>query len=302
MAPVSRRKSGSPTTRNAASAASSRAGSSSTGCPFATAERGGFARRDARSRGSRPRPMRRSIATLSSLRPAPVPPTVMTTSVCSSASARSSARTKITLAPCAETPREIASATASQPGTRDDAHARLAHAHARNADGLQRRHIDRAQPFAGAPQRTIRRGIRACASTPSPAVALACASAPVTASGGSTASASRGIAPPASTHAGADRAASAHRARHPRPARRAPPTRRQARPAPPGHGAVTATSSASTRPSASANATSRGATGRASAATRASTCRSASGSRCVASSCGICAGAARAWSSSADAI
>ncbi len=44
---------------------------------------------------------------------------------------------------------------------RDDAHARLAHTHARNAHRLQRRDIDRAQPFARKPQWVIRRGIRA---------------------------------------------------------------------------------------------------------------------------------------------
>ena len=71
-------------------------------------------------------------------------------------------------------------------------------------DGLQRRHIGRAQPSR---RRAAADGPaphpRPPPSTPSPAVAPACASAPVTASGGSTASASRGIAAPASTHAGA---------------------------------------------------------------------------------------------------
>jgi len=44
-------------------------------------------------------------------------------------------------------------------GDRDHAHARFAHAHARNADRLQGRDIDRAQPFTRNPQWAIRRGV-----------------------------------------------------------------------------------------------------------------------------------------------
>ena len=44
---------------------------------------------------------------------------------------------------------------------RDDAHARLAHAHTRDPDGLQRRHIGSAQSLARTPQRRAGRRIRA---------------------------------------------------------------------------------------------------------------------------------------------
>ena len=186
-------------------------------------------------------------------------------------SARSSARTKITLAPCAATPRAIASAAASRRAD-DDAHARLAHHHARDADGLQRGHIDGAKPFAvHAAADDPGAASAPAASTPSPAVAGACTSAPVTASGGSTASASRGSGMPASTHAGR---IEQHRRVGPRirdPFGAYGPPVDQARRRPQATPSPHRRPRPSTRPSASANATSRGATGRASSATRAST-------------------------------
>ena len=157
-------------------------------------------------------------------------------------------------------------------GQRDDTHARLAHAHTSDPDGLQRGHIRPHAKFLLRASTDCPGAASAPApSTPSPAVAPACASAPVTASGGNTASASRGIASPALTHTGAGLKSTGAYA----PAS-ATPSASTAHPSckamgAAGHGAVTTTSSASTRPSASASAISRGATGRASAATRAST-------------------------------
>ena len=275
MAPVSCRKRASPTTRNPASARVEPAGQ----------QQHRLLRAPNRAPPSRParcpKPWMRlgrhapSIATLASLRPAPVPPTAITTRRHPRRARVASARTKITLAPCAATPRAIASADASAARHRRR-RARAARARARAkcrqpaAPRRRPRATFRPRAAMGDPARhPHRRRARH-----RPAVAAACTS---------RRSPSYGVRRQHrirfARHRGAridpsGRGIEQHRRIRPGirdllGTHRPPIDERDRRG---GRRPARSTSSASTRPSASASASSRGATGCASAATRASTC------------------------------
>ena len=172
-APVKPRKSASPTTRNAAKRRIEP-------CREQTAP----AARCARSKGRASRPGESPKPCISTS-----PPAASRITLCIAAGQHRSrrprsphrsalgeararaARTKITLAPCAATPRAMASAAASAP-SRHDADTEFAHHHARDADSLQTRPHRRRAAFRRARRSGWSRAASApAASTPSPAVA-----------------------------------------------------------------------------------------------------------------------------------